>query len=93
VKVGRSTFGGYKRHETDKLLEDVADSFEVVWRERGELGDKLEDVERILAEVKQRESLLLRRSSLPEKASAEVREAAKHVGRVDSRRGSSRGAA
>jgi len=78
VKVGRSTFGGYKRHETDKLLEDVADSFEVVWRERGELGDKLEDVERILAEVKQRESLLASTLVAAEKASAEVREAAKH---------------
>jgi cell division septum initiation protein DivIVA len=78
VKIGRSTFGGYKRHETDKLLEDVADSFEVVWRERGELGDKLEDVERILNEVKQRESLLASTLVAAEKASAEVREAAKH---------------
>jgi cell division initiation protein len=78
VKIGRSTFGGYKRHETDKLLEDVADSFEDVWRERGELADKLEDVERVLADVKQRESLLASTLVAAEKASAEVREAAKH---------------
>ena len=78
VKIGRSTFGGYKRHEADKLLEDVADSFEVVWRERGEFADKLEDVERILAEVKQRESLLASTLVAAEKASAEVRDAAKH---------------
>ena len=51
VKIGRSTFGGYKRHEADKLLEDVADSFEVVWRERGEFADKLEDVERIRGQI------------------------------------------
>jgi cell division initiation protein len=78
VKIGRLLFGGYKRHETDKLLEDVADSFEDVWRERGELADKLEDVERILAEVKQRESLLASTLVAAEKASAEVRQAAKH---------------
>jgi cell division initiation protein len=78
VKIGRSAVGGYKRHEADRLLEDVADSFEVVWRERGELADKLEDVERILGEVKQRESLLASTLVAAEKASAEVRDAAKH---------------
>jgi cell division initiation protein len=78
VKLGRSLFGGYKKDETDRLLEDVADSFAVVWSERGELSDKLEDVERVLAEVKQRESLLASTLVAAEKASAEVREAAKH---------------
>src|SRR5665213_376330 len=58
VKIGRSTFGGYRKLETEKLLEDIADSFEEVWRDRGELTDKLEDVEKILAEVKQRLALL-----------------------------------
>ena len=78
VKIGRSVLGGYKRHETDKLIDDVADSFAAVWSERGELADKLEDVERILADVKQRESLLASTLVAAEKASAEVREAAKH---------------
>ena len=77
VKIGRSTFGGYKKLETDKLLEDIADSFEEVWRDRGELTDKLEDVEKILAEVKQRESLLASTLVAAEKASTEIREAAK----------------
>ena len=43
VRVGRSLFG-YKRHDIDKLLEDVADSFEEVWSERGELADKVEEL-------------------------------------------------
>jgi cell division initiation protein len=77
VKIGRSTFGGYRKLETEKLLEDIADSFEEVWRDRGELTDKLEDVERILAEVKQRESLLASTLVAAEKASTEIREAAK----------------
>src|SRR3954447_13593817 len=78
VKIGRSFFRGYRRDETDKLLEDVATSFAAVWSERGELTDKLEDVERVLADVKQRESLLASTLVAAEKASAEVREAAKH---------------
>jgi cell division initiation protein len=77
VKIGRSTFGGYRKHETEKLLEDIADSFEEVWRDRGELTDKLEDVEKVLAEVKQRESLLASTLVAAEKASTEIREAAK----------------
>src|SRR5881392_4090868 len=78
VKITRSLFGGYKKTEVDKLLDDVADSFATVWSERGELSDKLEDVERVLADVKQRESLLASTLVAAEKASAEVREAAKH---------------
>jgi cell division initiation protein len=78
VKIGRSMFGGYKKHETDKLVDDIADSFEEVWREGGEFADRLEDVERALANVKQRESLLASTLVSAEKASAEVRDAAKH---------------
>ena len=76
VRVGRGLLG-YKRDAVDELLEDVANSFEEVWRDRGELTDKLEDVERILAEVKQRESLLSSTLVAAEKASTEIREAAK----------------
>ena len=77
VKIGRSTFGGYRKLETEKLIEDIADSFEEVWRDRGELTDKLEDVEKVLSEVKQRESLLASTLVAAEKASTEIREAAK----------------
>ena len=82
VKISRSTFGGYRKLETEKLLEDIADSFEEVWRDRGELTDKLEDVEKILAEVKQRESLLASTLVAAEKASTEIREAAKREAEV-----------
>ncbi len=57
VKLAKS-FRGYKAAEVEKLLLDVADSFEEVWRERGELVDKLQDVEKVLADVKARETLL-----------------------------------
>jgi cell division septum initiation protein DivIVA len=77
VKLGRTPFGGYKRAEADKLLEDVVESFEEVWRERGELADKMEDVEKSLEVAKQRETLLASTLVAAEKTAAEAIEAAK----------------
>jgi cell division septum initiation protein DivIVA len=76
VNVGRSLFG-YNRSDTDRLLEDVADSFEEVWCERGELADKLEDIEKQLADFKEREALLANTLVSAEKAAAEARELAR----------------
>jgi cell division initiation protein len=82
VKIGRTMFGGYKRQETDQVLEDVADSFEDVWRERGELTDKLEDVESRFDELKQRESLLASTLVSAERAADDAKEAAKREAEV-----------
>ncbi len=76
VRVGRSMFG-YKRRDIDKLLEDVADSFEEVWSERGELADKVEDLEKVLSDVKQREALLAATLVSAERAAADSREQAR----------------
>ncbi len=76
IRVGRALFG-YKRHEIDKLLEDVAESFEEVWSERGELADRLEDLEKLLADVKERESLLAATLVSAERAASDAREQAK----------------
>ena len=75
VRAPRGLFG-YKRHEIDKLLEDVADSFEEVWSERGELADKVEDLEKVLTDVKQREALLTATLISAERAAADAREQA-----------------
>ena len=40
VKVGRSLFG-YNRATVEQLIEEVAQSFEATWRDRGELADKV----------------------------------------------------
>jgi cell division septum initiation protein DivIVA len=82
VRLGRVVFGGYKRVEADVLLSDVADSFEDVWRERGELADRLEDVERSLDEVKQREMLLASTLIAAERTAAEAVESAKREAEV-----------
>ncbi len=82
VRLSRSLFGGYKRAEADVLLSDVADSFEDVWRERGEPADRLEDVEKRLEEIKQRETLLATALVAAEKTAAEAVEAAKREAEV-----------
>lgn len=82
VRLERTLFGGYKRPQADALLTDVADSFEDVWRERGELSDRLEDVERHLDEVKQRETLLASTLIAAERTAAEAVESAKRKAEV-----------
>jgi len=82
VRLSRSMIGGYKRSEADRLLTDVADSFEDVWRERGELADRLEDVERRLEEIKQRETLLASTLVAAEKTAVEAIEAAKREAEI-----------
>jgi DivIVA domain-containing protein len=81
VKLSK-TFRGYKAADVDKLLLDVADSFEEVWRERGELVDKLQDVEKLLADVKARETLLASTLVAAERTAAEAVESAKKEGEL-----------
>ena len=76
VRPGRGLLG-YKRSAVDQLLEEVADSFEEVWRERAELADKVEELERQLEELKGREQLLASTLVSAEKAAAEQKAGAK----------------
>jgi cell division septum initiation protein DivIVA len=76
VRISKSFFG-YRRDETNRMLEDIADSFEEVWSERGELTDKLEDVEKQLGEFREREVLLANTLISAEKAAAEAKELAR----------------
>ncbi len=76
VRIGRRLLG-YERDAVDELLTEVADSFEAVWRERGELADRLEALERELAGLRERERLLTETLVAAERTAAEVREQAK----------------
>jgi cell division initiation protein len=82
VRIGKSLVGGFRKDETQKLLEDVADSFEEVWRERGELADKVEEIEKVLADVRQREQLLTSALVSAERAAADARAQAKREAEV-----------
>src|SRR5215212_11906776 len=54
----RRLFGGYRMPHVDRLVLDVADSFEDVWRERADLLDKVEQLESELARHRELETLL-----------------------------------
>jgi cell division initiation protein len=82
LKIGRGPFGGYSRRETNQLLEDIAESFEDVWRERGELTDKLEDIERRFEELKARETLVASTLVTAERAAADARHDARREAEV-----------
>jgi cell division initiation protein len=72
----RTMFRGYKAAATDGLLEEVASSFEDVWRERADLADKVEQLEADLVRFRELESLLRTTLVSAEQASAQVREQA-----------------
>jgi hypothetical protein len=76
VRVGRSLFG-YNRATVEQLIEEVAHSFEATWRERGELADKVESLEKQIGELRSREHLLTQTLIAAEQAASDVRERAR----------------
>jgi cell division initiation protein len=76
VTVRRRLFG-YDRRSVQQILDEVADSFETVWRDRGELADKVEALELEADELRQREKALLNTLVAAERVAEEVREHAR----------------
>jgi cell division initiation protein len=70
-------FLGYNRAQTDRLLEDIAESFEDVWRERADLSDKVEQLEADLVRFKELETLLRTTLMSAERASSDMKEQAR----------------
>jgi cell division initiation protein len=76
VRVRRSLLG-YHRPTVEQVIEEVAQSFEATWRERGELAEKVEQLEKQLGEHKRREELLTQTLVAAEQAASDVRERAR----------------
>jgi cell division initiation protein len=68
---------GYKRSAVEQLLLEVADSFEDVWRERGELADQVEDMTKKVTELTRREELLAQTLVAAERTASDLRSQAK----------------
>jgi cell division initiation protein len=64
---------GYRRHQVDELLEEVAGSFETVWRERADLSDRVELLEGELTRFRELESLLRTTLVSAERAGTELK--------------------
>jgi cell division initiation protein len=76
LKLGRAMVG-YARDETDRVLAEIAESFEDVWRDRADLADKVEKLETDLHRYKDTETLLRATLISAEKAAAEQKDNAR----------------
>jgi cell division initiation protein len=76
VKLGRG-LTGYRRAATDRLLEEIVDSFEEVWRERADLQDKNERLESDIARYRDLETLLRKTLVTAERSAEELQEQAR----------------
>jgi cell division initiation protein len=76
VSLKRVPFGGYGRAPTDRLLLEIADSFEEVWRERADLADRVEQLEEDLVRYRELETLLRQTLVSAERTAAELRDGA-----------------
>ena len=76
VKLGRG-FYGYRRGAADRLLEEIVESFEGVWRERADLEDKLERMESDIARYRDLETLLRKTLVSAERSAQELKDQAR----------------
>ena len=77
VKLKRGLLGGYRRPQVDRLLEEIAESFETVWRERADFSDRLELLDGELKRYRELESLLRTTLVSAERAAHELKDQAK----------------
>jgi cell division initiation protein len=70
-------FMGYHRAQTDRLFEEIAESFEDVWRERADLADKVEQLENDLVRYRELETLLRTTLVSAERAGTELKDQAR----------------
>jgi len=78
VRFPRSLLRGYRSGSVDELMAEVVTSFEDVWRERADLADRVEVLEKELADLRSREQLLATTLVSAEKAAADAKQHAKH---------------
>ena len=76
VRLRRGLFG-YRRRQVDKLLEEITESFETVWRERADGSDRVELLDGELKRYRELEALLRTTLVSAERAAHELKDHAK----------------
>lgn len=76
VRLKRVPFAGYRRAPIERLLLEIADSFEEVWRERADFADRVEQLEDDVLRYRELETLLRQTLVSAERTSAELRDGA-----------------
>jgi cell division initiation protein len=77
VKLKHSLVGGFRRSSVDHLLEEIAESYEDVWREREDLRDRVDHLENELRRHRELEGLLRETLLSAEKSAIELKEQAR----------------
>jgi cell division initiation protein len=77
VELRRAWLRGYRRTAVDRLLTEIADSFEGVWRERADLADRLDELEGEAAKHRELEALLRSTLVSAERAAQDMKEQAR----------------
>ena len=73
---------GYGRASVDRLLAEVVDSFESVWRDRADLVDRVEQLEADLVRYRDLETLLRTTLVSAERAAHDLKDAARRDAEV-----------
>jgi cell division initiation protein len=77
VRLGRRPLG-YERPSVDRLLDDIASSYEDVWRDRADLRDEIEELESELHRQREIEEALRNTLLSAERMADELRARAHH---------------
>lgn len=77
LKPAKRFIGGYDKGGVDRLLDEIAASFEDVWRERADMSDKVEQLEADLVRYREIEGLLRTTLVSAEKAAVTLKEQAR----------------
>ena len=76
IELKRGLFG-FRKPAVRRAMDDIADSFEVVWRERADLAQRVEDLEAELGRHLELENLLRSTLVSAERAAQDLKEQAR----------------
>jgi cell division initiation protein len=77
LELHRAWLRGYRKSTVDRLLTEIADSFEEVWRERADLADHLDELETEASKHRELEALLRSTLVSAERAAHDMKEQAR----------------
>ena len=81
LELRRGLFG-YRRAQVQRTIEEIADSFEAVWRERSELAERIHELETEVARHVELETLLRTTLVSAERAAQDMKEQARREAEV-----------
>jgi cell division initiation protein len=77
IEIARTLFGGYRREGVNELLNEIAESFEEVWRERADLAGRVQTLETEAEKHRELEGLLRSTLVSAERAAQDTKEQAR----------------